>query len=540
LEEALKKIKNDDPEVDERMLGAMKDLFEGGICNVSRQAKLPETLLEDMAYEPGGETKFFEPGPFVGTPLRTLPARIRPLVRLDGDYYATDGQFVRDSAYRAIQRGLISRNNAYREDWNSKQKKLTEEAFPTILNEQLKGATIYNEVYFKDVTTGQWVETDTVVLLDDNLFIIEAKAGVMAMHSPATDFERHVRAVQDLVVKAYKQCRRFVEYLASAPEVPIFRLEEGQYIESAKFRLDAFRKILPIGLTVEAFTPFSAMCKELPEVTPILGKHPFISMSVDDLFVLKRFLPTAGTLLHYLDVRQQVAGIPEAMMFDEQDHLGAYISRNRFDRDMIEQLKKADRVTWDSFSEKVDNYFHEPDWKDIPVPQQKFPSELVEMLRALDRFRPNGWLKCDAYLRDLSGESRENLASLVRRLLPSLHEHAVRSFLFDSEIPLQIFLHRADHSVLPAETTHRGEVACLVSEKPEVRVLLFGYENEKIASVGFSEVRSPPIIRADFNALVAEASSKREKYLRLGEAPERKSSEKLSKRPKRRNRHKNR
>jgi len=41
--------------------------------------------------------------------MRTLPARIKPGIRLGEDYFATDGQFVRDSAYRAIQWGLWKR-----------------------------------------------------------------------------------------------------------------------------------------------------------------------------------------------------------------------------------------------------------------------------------------------------------------------------------------------------------------------------------------------------------------------------------------------
>ncbi|HZO44384.1 MAG TPA: hypothetical protein VFB68_00735 [Xanthobacteraceae bacterium] len=541
MELAIEKLKSADTDFMKDMTGAWKDLFEGGICNLSRQTTLPKTLLEDLAYEPGTETKFFEKGPLAGTPLRTLPARIRPLIRLNGDYYATDGQFVRDSAYRAIQRGLIARNPSYRESWNKKQKDLTEAAFPAILHQQLKGATLYNEVYFKDVTTGQWVETDTVGLLDDNLFIVEAKAGVMAMHSPATDFDRHIRAVQDLVVKAYRQCRRFVEYLASAEELQIFQLENGQHKEIARLRLNTFRKIIPIGLTVEAFTPFSAMCKELPEVTPILGKHPFISMSVDDLFVLNRFLPTTGTLFHYLDVRQQVAGIPEAMMFDEQDHLGAYLSRNRFDRDMQEQLTSADRVAWDAFSEKIEEHFRGEDWQSKAVPQQHFPPELEQMLRALDRARPNGWLKYDAFLRDLGGKGRENLASLVRQLLPTLKEHPVRSALLGTEMPLQVFLHRSDFSVPESEIRHRGEVACLIAGTPTVLILVFCCSSSgEITGATCSTAVSPPTIRADYAALVAEAEEKRAKFIQLGTGQARRPPEKLSKRAKRRNRYKRR
>ena len=101
--------------------------------------------------------------------MRTLPARIRPGVRLGSDYYVTDGQFIRDSAYRAIQRGLIGRVPSYREEWNRRQKSLVERAYPTIFSNQLNGATVYSEVYFKEPIAGQWVETDLVISFADVL-----------------------------------------------------------------------------------------------------------------------------------------------------------------------------------------------------------------------------------------------------------------------------------------------------------------------------------------------------------------------------------
>src|SRR5262249_26334040 len=151
--------------------------------------------------------------------------------------------------------------------------------------------------------------------------------------------------IKKLVLEAYGQTRRFLAYSDSKPEVPLYRLEAGTYVEIAKIRLKDFRVVLPIGLTMESFSPFSTFCKEVYEVDPILGRHPFISLSVDDLFVLNRFLPSAGELCHYFEVRQQVAGVRKAMLFDELDHLGAYIAKNRFDHILKDQLKKADQVT---------------------------------------------------------------------------------------------------------------------------------------------------------------------------------------------------
>jgi hypothetical protein len=189
FEAAIEKIKGDNPDFPAEMAGVWSDMFRGGICNLSRHTELPTALLEDLAYEPGTEKEFYAAGDYVGTPFRTLPARIRPLVRLADGYYATDGQFVRDSAYRAIQRGVIARFPGYREGWNKNQKALIEHAFPAILSAQLQDAILYEEVYFRDSSTGEWAETDLVGILEDALFVVEAKAGVMAMHSRATSFD---------------------------------------------------------------------------------------------------------------------------------------------------------------------------------------------------------------------------------------------------------------------------------------------------------------------------------------------------------------
>ena len=516
LDAAIKKIKDNDPDFAVEMHGVMHDLFYGGLCNLSRHTKLPAKVLEDLAYEPGAEKEFFAAGDYCGTPYRTLPARIRPIVKLADGYYATDGQFVRDSAYRAIQRGLIARLPEYREGWNKNQKMLIERAFPAVMSKQLKDAQLFEEVYFKDTSTGEWVETDLVGLVDDTLFVVEAKAGVMAMHSPATNFDRHIRTIRELVLKAYRQCNRFIEYVASGDQMPIYRLKDGKYEEVAKLRLKDFRRILPIGLTVEAFTPFSSMCKQIPEVAPILGAHPFISMSVDDLFVLNRFLASTGELFHYLEVRQAVAGMPQAMMFDEIDHLGAYVVRNRFDQDMTEQLKNADMVAWDSFSDVVDRHFEKGDWETARVPKQALPEEIVDLLEVLDRARPKGWLAVDAYLRDFEGAARDNLARVLRDLKPSLKEHPTRRILFGNENPIQIWLSRDRAHPHVDELQRQGEIACLVAKVLRVQVLIIDCDaHGAFDGARCSNVSAPPIIRNDFAELAAEADRQRSRNIRL-------------------------
>ncbi|UOV05473.1 SEC-C domain-containing protein [Pseudoxanthomonas mexicana] len=451
---------------------AMDDMFRGGIANVSRHTKLPPTLLTDLAYRRGEETEFFAAGDFSGTPYRTLPARKKPLIQLGSDYYAIDPCFIRDAGYRALLFNLLQRRPDYKKTFEERQKTMSEAAFAEILAAQLPGATVFQEVYYKDPASKQWSENDTLILVDDVLFLVEAKAGAAAtIASPALDFARHAQSVQDLVLKAYKQCERFFNYLDSADEVPLYHLVDGNYEECGRVRRADYRVMVPIGLTVESFSPFSTYCKELPQVEPLLGKHAFVSLSIDELLVLKRFLPTPGEFAHYMEVRQAVAGMRHAHLFDEFDHLGAYLKKNRFDQDIADQLKgdKVDMLVWDGMSDIIDKSFEGEDWESGPFPTQHFPEEVLKLLGALDATRARGWLSAESHIRDLGDEGRNDLAKMLSDLRQTLNKHPARYFILSGEgKPLFVWLQQHDHQVDWARVNDKASAAALAVKASNV------------------------------------------------------------------------
>jgi len=479
---------------------AAVDMFRGGICNLSRHTSLPATLLEDLSYERGEETDFYAEGPYAGTPFRTLPARKRPLIKLGDDYYAVDRAFIRDAGYRALLHNLLQRRPDYKTEFNTRQKEMSEAAFFRIFDSQLRGATVNQEVWYRDPATRQWVENDTLVRIDDVLFLVEAKAGAAAtIASPATDFPRHVQSVQDLVLKAYAQCRRFFEYLASTEEVPIFRRENDRYVECDRIRLADYRALFPIGLTVESFSPFSTMCKELSDIAPILGKHGFLSLSIDDLFVLKRLLPTMGEMAHYFEVRQAIAGMKGVHLFDEFDHLGAYIRKNRFDQDIQGQNaeKNPTFLIWDGMDGIINDYFSNPDWESVPVPRQTYPSELLDLLTALDRSRLAGWLRAESHLRNFGEDGRNDIEVILSKCRDSLRDHDDRYFMFDSDPLLFIWLHKKNTLLERQAVVRKAQAAALASNSTRlVGVIAFadpdsGYERAEYFHVDVPTIRTP-------------------------------------------------
>lgn len=505
------------PERVEAAALGVDDMLRGGICNVSRHTRLPPALLADLAYERGEETDFFAEGVYSSTPFRTLPARKKPLIKIDNDYYGVDTCLTRDASYRALLWNLLKRRPEYAERFKAGQKLMSESAFADIFTAQLNGATVYREVYYRDVQSRDWVENDTLVVIDDLLLLVEAKAGAAAtIASPATDFDRHARAIKDLVLKAYQQCRRFFDYLASADEVPIFNRADGKYVPVAQLRRDRYRVLIPMGLTVESFSPVSTMCKELPEVVSLLGRCPFICMSIDDLFVLKRFLPTLGELAHYLEVRQVLAGMKGVRLFDEIDHLGAYITKNRFDRDIEAQRvkDKPSMIIWDGMSKPVDDYFAQPNWESQPIPRQEYPAELRGLLDAIDRTRMPGWLAAESHIRNYGEYGRRDLASKLEALRASLAKYPNRYFSVTGEETLFIWLQSPEKQIDLAAARDKAHAAMLATQAARMLVVAVvahpvdGYLSAQPVDVVF------PVERTAGNAHIYEDAERMRTRLR--------------------------
>ena len=485
------------------------DLFFGGVFNATRHSGLPTELLDDLSFEAGADTSFFDGGEFSGTPFQSLPARIKPLIKIGDEHFCTDPNFIRDASYRCIQRALRQRLPEYKEQWNQRQKILSETAFEALFEGKLDGCTVLNDVYYP-LPNGNWAECDCVLICDDVMIVIEAKAGTEPLLGVSESIESHLRAVERLVTKAFKQCERFLDYCASESAAPLYsKTDGGGYEEVHRLRYASIRRVFPIGLTIETFSPFSAISKHLPEITPIGGEHHFISMSIDDLLVLRRILPTLGHLLHYLDVRQGLSAIPEASLHDEIDHLGAYVSQNRVDWWVQEKIanEKFNSVSFDGFDVDVlGPFFMSPDWPNAELPGRTHPEEIQQLLELADAQRLPGWLRVDQYLRDLSdGGHREFLRARDQTLLGL----AVKPFswcLLTEEHAMVCWYARADGHDYSDAATRMTEILCIALDKRQLPVFEFTVAADRqIKTISSRIVKQPTVLRAEYAEMANEA-----------------------------------
>jgi hypothetical protein len=432
---------------------AFAELFGGGLCNLSRHTALPAALLEDLSFARGENKEFFAAGALAGTPLRTLPVRVKPLIGLDGEYFATHPDFL-SAAYCQILRSLLARNPnpAYRREFRARHSAFGERAFESVLTKQLAGATVLHEICYRDAATRAWVENDTLIRLDDVLILIDSKVGIAAtIAPPAGDFERQARAAQDMVAKTYQQCRRFFDYLDSADEVPLFKRDAGRYVECDRVRRADFRIMLPIGLSVEPLGPFGAMCNGLPEIEPILGRLRFMLMSIDELIALRRSLPAAGDLLAFLS--RQSSTVPDGAM-----------------------------------------------------PRIERPAEIVKLLDALQAAREPGWLRADNLIRALGAAECDALASGLLEMTESLTAQEHGWFQFDGDPPLFVWLQRFGTLANVETIAATARAAAIATGAREIVVVIA----HKTDAAGYSramalDVKVPPPGSAEHARARAEA-----------------------------------
>ena len=373
----------------------------------------------------------------------------------------------------------------------------------------MRRAKRYAAAYYREAGTGNWAETDLLVVYEDVLFIVEAKAGVMPMHSPAADFDRHMKRVERLIVSAYRQCSRVMEALA-AGALSIYALRNGTHEKVAELDMRDFRTVLPIGLTVEAISPFSTCLSSLEGINALPGGHAFMSMSVDDLLVLNRFLRTPGELLHYLEVRQCAVSVPDVIVIDEMEYLGAYIATNRFDEVLERQRATAPAVIWNAYADVVEQYFEGENAGKGLVPRQEFPAALADVLAFLNRRRPHGWLEMDAAIRNLDGDERKTLSLAIDVLKQSLNENPYRRVLVFDGMPLLVWVCRSGQGPPKRLVDREARVACLMAEAPRVRVISLAYKRRRnLTGVACASFGAPDSSRQDYEELVGEASARK-------------------------------
>lgn len=489
--------------------------FQFDLFDVKKITKFPDNLLKELSWASGQNEDFFTPEEFAGWPLRVLPIQVRPFLCVDGRYYCFELLNLMDNLYRIMQRTIIRLHPAYKEIWNERQKKISEDLPFKLLNRLLPRAKIYRSVHHRWVTGKSeelnWCETDGVIVFDDHLIIVEVKAGAFTHSPPATDFPAYMNSIRDLVLKPATQAKRFIEYLHSKEDIVIYN-DAHEVITT--LRRDQFRHITACTVTLDQFTTLAAQAEYLQPIGADLSGFPIWPISIDDLRVYADILDSPLIFAHFLEERQRAFKSPALRASDELDHLCLYLKHNRY-VSYAEDYYEEEPPRWLGYREDLDKYFHHlrsSPYKAIK-PAQELSPRLAEIIKILEVQEKPGRCNVASYLLDMDGDTRKEFDMNIDKVLDRQKEkrHIIPlSFLGGTK--LTVFCEQSGVASRDMIWKRDYVLATLLRSNDEERILLNIYldENNKMTDADF-EFLSPKHIP---DSRLAEIEKRSEKQRR--------------------------
>lgn len=444
------------------------------LLDVGKNTSLPDSFMRDFSWKPGEDTDFFADGQFRGWPLRVWPTFKRPFLKVGTGYYLFDSSTLFDHIYRQIEKRAFALGEVEKQKWIESRKHVTEDLPFTYLQRILPGARVSKSVYYKasgDGKAARWFELDGLIAYDDHLFVIEVKAGSFTYTSPTTDAEAHVNSLKSLVADPAKQGNRFLNYLRSATEVPLF---DDKKNEITRLRQGDYRNISVCAVTLDPFTEIAAQSHKLSRIGIAAGEEPVWSMSIDDLRVYADVFNNPFEFLHFAEQRSKGLRSTLLELDDELDHLGLYLKHNQYEdyaRELVDG--KESKLRFTGYRVDVDKFFaaKAQDVSTKSPLRQEMPESLAALLDLLSKDGRPGSARLTSYLLDLSGGWRDNLFGLIKERLGKSAGGRVGSMSTVGEvrITLQPWLGKLDSE---GGEAHLDQVRAMLVLNNEVNRLL--------------------------------------------------------------------
>jgi len=469
---------------------SFNEAFGFDLFDIEKNTNWPKKLLDELSWKPGENDTFFSDGEFSGWPLRIEPIKTRPFLYVNDSYYCFDSTTLMDYIYRIIQKTIIRLKPTYQEEWNSEQKKITEELPLQLFKEILPHATIYKSIYYRWYPEGSkkkdWQEADGLIICDDHLIIIEIKAGAFTYTSPAEDFPAYIDSIKNLIQKPAKQGKRFLDYLKNEERTVIYDSTHKK-IDTLSHR--DFRQFTICCVTLDSFTTLASKAERLSGIGVKIDDYPIWSVSISDLRVYKDIFTSPHVFLHYLEQRQTAITSLEVETADELDHLGLYLTHNNY-ASIAEDLGKEGKVFWDGYRKNIDEYFadlfSEPET--AVRPEQEMPQLYKSIIKLTKNKADKNYTKAIGILLDKSGDERNNLDEKVSEIL-------VKQSNVNRPIPLNaygdsttIIFCRQESFKYPDEGWIKDYIfkAILGSNSDEILAIIIDFNNNRLVGTKFS------------------------------------------------------
>ena len=318
--------------------------------------KIPIDILQLLSLEFGDNKEFLEFKKTPAWPTNNSLIYKRPLIKDKDNYYC----FIPTVLFRNIgyileawikEKDLNYFHNIYQKRRSKYLEKKSLEYFKKLLPK----SKIYGELYYDFIEDGQKkrVSTDGLVLFDENLFIIEAKAGSLSIPSKRGGLKELKSEIGELIDKAYIQALRTKKYINENPN-PRFEDAKGETQLIIRDK-NKYKNIFLINTTLYSIDQISLSLNSLRRWNLLKGSEWLWSIYINDLRIISELIEIPSIFIYYLKQRIIANDHPKFRTADELDYLMFYYKKGLYFKDGILDNLTAFMPT--GFTEDLDRYY---------------------------------------------------------------------------------------------------------------------------------------------------------------------------------------
>lgn len=375
-----------------------------------------------MSFEPGNNEVFFSYEKAPGWPLSDSDIVLKPVLKLDGEYHAYVPQLLLRGMSSILEEWVREADKAYfRNKWKPRSADYLEAEARKYLMQALPGAQYYSSAHFEfdpgDGDGFRRFETDGLLVYDDILLVVEAKAGALSKSTRRGSSRQLRRDAKELVGYAAAQGFRVLDYMSANQEAEFIQ-EDGSPLVT--LNRSEIREAFVVNVTLEYLGHIATKMPTLRELNVVGGGDWVWSVFLNDLRIVAELVETPSEFILYLRRR---LGSNEFVFeaTDEIDFLGFFLSEGLFFE--ASDLGDLDKFVPHGYSAPIDR------WYDFVAervgsadkPRLQIDDRMKALVKELDSSVHGARTEAGTLLLSLEAQLSEKL---VNEVLPNLQSLA--------------------------------------------------------------------------------------------------------------------
>lgn len=289
-------------------------------------------------------------------------------------------------------------------------------------------AKLYRNLYYNINKKDQKrAETDGILIYDNNIFVIEAKAASLSLSARRGSIKRIKRDVTKIIDEAYQQAKRTKKYILSDNE-PIFRNKNGEkklIIKNSK----KYENIFLINTTLFCLPDLTTDLISLKSLGLLKGKEWLWCVFLNDLRVISEFIEFPSQFIHYLKQRIEINNYSSFQSNDELDIFGFYFKKGFL------FVPEGKTIFLNKMTSSFDKYYENKQNK-IEKLSSTLTKEFKELVVGIEKTNKYRFTDVTLKLLNLDLDSKQKIISIIgyykKILLNNLKKYYKFQMIFEN------------------------------------------------------------------------------------------------------------